>query len=214
VAAACRGSDGFFAAGFALVRGGVSAAVAFGLLSPVTAGLRDMLLDAVPLVFGAAGSVFTGGFAGFGDGASAFARGADGFAAGAGDFAGSGIAAAGAGIARWLGGKVGVSACVLATGAAGVGEDDGGGDGDVAAVGADFTSACCVGGGFTASRMYGTATAPMTPSTIKTRTARNQVAAKIERGASSSYLSGSSSSLRSSRSGLIGLDSAISCAVS
>ena len=40
------------------------------------------------------------------------------------------------------------------------------------------------------------------------------VAAKIDRGGSSSYVSSSGSSLRSSRSGLIGLDSAISWAVS
>jgi hypothetical protein len=45
------------------------------------------------------------------------------------------------------------------------------------------------GGGFIQSSTYGTATAPTTPSTITTRTTRNQVAAKIERGGTSSYSS-------------------------
>jgi hypothetical protein len=42
------------------------------------------------------------------------------------------------------------------------------------------------GGGFIQSRTYGTATAPNTPRTIRTRTTRNHVAAKIERGGTSS----------------------------
>jgi hypothetical protein len=45
------------------------------------------------------------------------------------------------------------------------------------------------GGGFIQSSTYGTATAPTTPSTITTRTTRNQVAAKMERGGTSSYSS-------------------------
>jgi hypothetical protein len=44
-------------------------------------------------------------------------------------------------------------------------------------------------GGSIQSSTYGTATAPTTPSTITTRTTLNQVAAKIERGARSSYSS-------------------------
>jgi hypothetical protein len=42
------------------------------------------------------------------------------------------------------------------------------------------------GGGFIQSSTYGTATAPNTPSTIRTRTTRNHVAAKMERGGTSS----------------------------
>jgi hypothetical protein len=45
------------------------------------------------------------------------------------------------------------------------------------------------GGGFIQSSTYGTATAPTTPRTITTRTTRNQVAAKIDRGGTSSYSS-------------------------
>jgi hypothetical protein len=56
------------------------------------------------------------------------------------------------------------------------------------------------GGGFIQSRTYGTATAPNTPRTIRTRTTRNHVAAKMERGGTSSYRSWSS--VGSSRSGL------------
>jgi len=56
------------------------------------------------------------------------------------------------------------------------------------------------GGGFIQSSTYGTATAPNTPRTIRTRTTRNHVAAKMERGGTSSYRSWSS--VGSSRSGL------------
>jgi hypothetical protein len=45
------------------------------------------------------------------------------------------------------------------------------------------------GGGFIQSSAYGTATAPTTPRTITTRTTRNQVAAKIDLGGTSSYSS-------------------------
>jgi len=53
----------------------------------------------------------------------------------------------------------------------------------------DFVDAMVrgAGGGFIQSSRYGTATAPTTPSTITTRTTRNQVAAKIDRGGTSSY---------------------------
>jgi hypothetical protein len=60
------------------------------------------------------------------------------------------------------------------------------------------------GGGLIQSSTYGTATAPMTPSTITTRTTRNHVAAKIDRGGTSSYNSYSCSAVGSSRSGLTG----------
>src|SRR5438874_2907008 len=55
-------------------------------------------------------------------------------------------------------------------------------------------------GGFIQSSTHGTATAPTTPRTITTRTTRNQVAAKIDRGGTSSYRS--CSSLGSSCCGL------------
>jgi hypothetical protein len=79
------------------------------------------------------------------------------------------------------------------------GTDGGGGVG----TGEGLAAADCFGGGGECimSRTYGTATAPTTPRTIRTRSARNHVAAKIDRGASSSYRSCSS---RSSRSGLTG----------
>jgi len=41
-------------------------------------------------------------------------------------------------------------------------------------------------GGLTTSRTYGTASAPITPTTIKTRITRNHKAAKIERRGSMS----------------------------
>jgi hypothetical protein len=55
----------------------------------------------------------------------------------------------------------------------------------------DFVEAVVrgAGGGFIQSSRYGTATAPTTPSTITTRTTRNHVAAKIDRGGTSSYSS-------------------------
>ena len=66
---------------------------------------------------------------------------------------------------------------------AGSGEiGDAGGTGDVAFTLAERDA----GGGFIQSRTYGTATAPNTPRTIRTRTTRNHVAAKIERGGTSS----------------------------
>jgi hypothetical protein len=57
-----------------------------------------------------------------------------------------------------------------------------GGAGDVAFALAERET----GGGFIQSRTYGTATAPNTPRTIRTRTTRNHVAAKMERGGTSS----------------------------
>jgi hypothetical protein len=77
--------------------------------------------------------------------------------------------------------KVPVSrSVVIATG--------GGGDAGLLGCGTGMGSLAVVLGlgAFIASRMYGTATAPMTPRTMSTRTARNHVAAKIERGAVSS----------------------------
>ena len=55
----------------------------------------------------------------------------------------------------------------------------------------DFVEAVVrgAGGGFIQSSRYGTATAPTTPSTITTRTTRNHVAAKMDRGGTSSYSS-------------------------
>ncbi|MEX2147389.1 MAG: hypothetical protein WED01_10305 [Candidatus Rokuibacteriota bacterium] len=189
-----------------LVPAGADALAVFGVLS--AAALADRLLFAGAAVFGAAG-------AGFAAGSSGFATGAGGFTAGGAGFVPPDIAAPGAGVARGGAGRaVSAGAAVRGgvTGADGAGAAVGAGG--ATGNGVDVTAACCEAGGFTASRMYGTATAPTTPRTIRMRTARNHVAAKIERGGSSSYVSGSSSSLRSSRSGLIGLDSAISCTAS
>jgi len=61
-----------------------------------------------------------------------------------------------------------------------MGAADGAGDGAFALTERD------TGGGFIQSSTYGTATAPNTPRTIRTRTTRNHVAAKMERGGTSS----------------------------
>jgi hypothetical protein len=57
------------------------------------------------------------------------------------------------------------------------------------ALGSVVATVRVAGGGFIQSSTYGTATAPTTPSTITTRTTRNHVAAKMDRGATSSYSS-------------------------
>lgn len=185
-AADWRASDGFFAVGLVLVCG-LSAAVFFEALSAFAAGVFELRLLAAPFGGGVDGSACAGAADdGLSAGTSAFASGADDFTPGVEVFDVSAIAAAAGDVERWAGGRPGLSTGVLVTGSASAREGDGGGDGGAAGNGADFTTACCVGGGFTASRMYGTATAPMTPRTMRTSTARNHVAAKIDRGGSSS----------------------------
>ncbi|HVG80098.1 MAG TPA: hypothetical protein VNF03_18255 [Patescibacteria group bacterium] len=117
-------------------------------------------------------------------GAGAFATGA-GFGSGL----GSGRASAGGGAGVGTGARSFLSALFSALDGA-VDSDAGsgeigvaGGAGDVAFMLADRDDK---GGGFIQSRTYGTATAPITPRTIRTRTTRNHVAAKMERGGMSS----------------------------
>ncbi|HEX5816496.1 MAG TPA: hypothetical protein VF010_14285 [Methylomirabilota bacterium] len=125
-----------------------------------------------------------------------------GFGAGADStLAGSGVGVVGASVDSFLsvlsrgvseaadaGGGVVVEGGVLGVGVT-AGGGTGGGLGVATGAGAVALALSFPGGAFIASRMKGTATAPMTPRTMSTSTARNHVAAKIDRGAASSYRS-------------------------
>jgi hypothetical protein len=148
---------------------------------------------ALPLAACLAGGAFGSRFAG--SPVSGFAEGTGVVAATAGSLLSAGLSGTVGAVGCVVDGEVGLGDGVAggaagATGVGGVGVAcaivgvDGG-----APVGDRFDAVVDLGGAFIASRMYGTATAPTTPRTMRTSTARNHVAAKMERGVASSYRS-------------------------
>jgi len=90
-------------------------------------------------------------------------------------------------------GALGAGMSVVSLFSVGAGGFSVGGAGFSVVVGEDFAvTGVRETGGFIQSSTHGTATAPTTPSTITTSTTRNQVAAKMDRGGTSSYRSRSS----------------------